>query len=364
MDMSDSEPALPNYAVKIKNAIALVLIFRRRCKRLSSRLLYILDNIPKLADDGNQDIITEPMLSLLKVTVDDLVEYFKMMSLKSRALSAHLLKYGSDEENFSKWNERLRLISQEMKIALPEELLDANGEQKDLDEDIKSLGDLLPSLSNDAVEKAAILKLLDAQKKNAFKTLLLEDNGIIIQAKSIKYENLLGSGIYNNLTIGAFGEVWRARIRSDFVAVKKIPHSLLNEKSRASLKLEAKMMRSLSHPGIVACIGIVDDGVDVCLVMELCSMGSLDNLIVNNKELALKVRLDIALDVAIAMSYLHRLNVVHRDLKPGNIVLDSNMRPKVTDFGLALTQSSSMTSIRGSEMGTPAFMVGSQCLPF
>ena len=358
MDIANSENALPNYAVNIKNAIARVLIFRQRSNRLVSRLLHILDNVPKVIDDRNQDLPAKSsLLSLLTVTVDDLVDYFKLISLKSTALSAHLLKYGSDNELFSKWNERLRLISQELKIASAEELFDENCDQ-DLQDDIKGLRDLLPSLAKNPVEEAAIVKLLDAQQTNAFKTFHFEDNGIVIQAKSIKYDKLLGKGIFNNLTIGAFGEVWRARIRSDFVAIKKIPQSLLNEDSKASLKVEAKIMRSMSHPGIVACIGVVDDGADVCLVMELCSMGSLDNLIKTNKELALKVRLDIALDIAIAMSYLHRLNVVHRDLKPGNIVLNSNMRPKVTDFGLAFTQSSSMTSIRGSEMGTPAFMVG------
>ena len=312
----------------------------------------------KVMDDGNQDLPAKcSLLSLLTVTVDDLVDYFKLISLKSTALSAHLVKYGSDEECFSKWNERLRLISQELKIASAEELFDMNCDQQDLQDDIKRLRGILPSLAKNSLEEAKIVTQLDAQKTNVYKTVHIKDNGIVIQAKSIRYEKLLGNGIYNNLTIGAFGEVWRARISSDFVAVKKIPNNLLNEDSKASLKIEAKMMRSLSHPGIVACIGVVDDGADVCLVMELCSMGSLDNLIKTNKELALKARLDIAFDIANAMSYLHRLNVVHRDLKPGNIVLDSNMRPKVTDFGLAFTQSSSMTSIRGSEMGTPAFMV-------
>lgn len=159
------------------------------------------------------------------------------------------------------------------------------------------------------------------------------------------------------MTIGAFGEVWKARIKSDFVAVKKIPKTLLNPESKASLKVEAEVMRSLSHPGIVACIGIVDDEADFCLVMELCSMGSLDGLIKARNDLSLKIRVDLALDIANAMSYLHRLNVIHRDLKPGNIVLDDNIRPKITDFGLAFTRSATMTSFRGSEMGTPAFMV-------
>lgn len=132
---------------------------------------------------------------------------------------------------------------------------------------------------------------------------------------------------------------------------------MLTEESKASLKVEAEVMRSLSHPGIVACIGIVDEDDEFCLIMELCSMGSLEGFIKTKKDVDLRIRVDLALDVAKAMSYLHRLNVVHRDLKPGNIVLDENYRPKITDFGLAFTQSSTMTSFRGTEMGTPAFMV-------
>jgi serine/threonine protein kinase len=137
------------------------------------------------------------------------------------------------------------------------------------------------------------------------------------------------------------------------VAVKKIPKNLLTPDA----KEKAEVMRSLSHPGIVACIGVVDDDGEFGMIMELCSGGSLDNLIKTRPDLPLRERVDLALDIANAMSYLHRLHVVHRDLKPGNIVLDDNRRPKVTDFGLAFTQSSTMTSFRGSEMGTPAFMV-------
>jgi serine/threonine protein kinase len=58
------------------------------------------------------------------------------------------------------------------------------------------------------------------------------------------------------------------------------------------------------------------------------------------------------------MAYLHKVNVVHRDLKHGNVVLDVYMRAKIADFGLAVVKSASMTSFRGEgEAGTPAFMV-------
>ena len=78
----------------------------------------------------------------------------------------------------------------------------------------------------------------------------------------------------------------------------------------------------------------------------------------DNAQLTHFQTIDLALDIAIGMEYLHKLNVIHRDLKPGNIVLDESMRPKITDFGLSVTKTSTMTSFRGAEeAGTPAFMV-------
>jgi serine/threonine protein kinase len=117
-------------------------------------------------------------------------------------------------------------------------------------------------------------------------------------------------------------------------------------------------MRRLAHPRIVACYGIFEHEDNQCVLMELMNSGSLQDYIYNKPcpEGWLK-REEIALDICSGMSYLHRLNVIHRDLKPGNVVLDDFLRAKITDFGLSVVKNTAVTSIKGTEMGTLQYMV-------
>jgi serine/threonine-protein kinase len=94
------------------------------------------------------------------------------------------------------------------------------------------------------------------------------------------------------------------------------------------------------------------------MIMELMEGGSLQGLINDNpcpKDWS--SRYNIALDICHGVGYLHKLNVIHRDLKPGNVVLDRYGKGKITDFGLSLIKNTAVTSVKGLEMGTVQYMV-------
>jgi serine/threonine protein kinase len=142
------------------------------------------------------------------------------------------------------------------------------------------------------------------------------------------------------------------------VAIKTIPFQSLSKISIAALNAEANIMRRLAHPRIVSCFGVFEHEGNHCIIMELMESGSLQDYI-NEKPCpeGWMTRYNIAVDICSGMSYLHKLNVIHRDLKPGNVVLDNYMRGKITDFGLSVVKNTANTSFKGTEMGTIQYMV-------
>jgi serine/threonine protein kinase len=132
----------------------------------------------------------------------------------------------------------------------------------------------------------------------------------------------------------------------------------LTKQSIAALDAEASIMRRLAHPRIVSCFGVFEHEGNHCIVMELMESGSLhDHMHGNPCPEGWLMRYNIAVDICAGMSYLHKLNVIHRDLKPGNVVLDNYMRGKITDFGLSVVKNTAVTSIKGTEQGTVQYMV-------
>jgi eukaryotic-like serine/threonine-protein kinase len=162
---------------------------------------------------------------------------------------------------------------------------------------------------------------------------------------------------------GAMAEVYKAHhpILDRYVAIK-ILHSFLSEKTDIlnRFQREAKHIASLSHPNIVQVYDFDSFGVLYYMVMELIDGATLKNLVKENqtegKLLPFKESVRIITDVGKALAYAHSRGVVHRDVKPANIMIDKGNRVVLTDFGLAKITSGPQFTTTGALVGTPAYM--------
>jgi hypothetical protein len=167
---------------------------------------------------------------------------------------------------------------------------------------------------------------------------------------------------------GGMGEVYRARdsrLGRD-VALKILAHDLPLESGQAErLEQEARVLASLSHPNIGAIHGLEEsDGVRA-LVLELVEGETLADRLVHGP-LRLQDALRVAQQIAAALDAAHERGVVHRDLKPGNVMLRADGLVKVLDFGLAkLTEAGSGASTsetaatRATDITQPGIVLGS-----
>jgi serine/threonine protein kinase len=152
--------------------------------------------------------------------------------------------------------------------------------------------------------------------------------------------------------------VWKATFKGESVAVKTTPMTSLTPVSIAALNSEVNIMRRLAHPRVVSCFGVFEHEDNHCIVMEHMDGGSLQ-VFMSEKPCPENwvSRYSIALDICHGVGYLHKLNVIHRDLKPGNVLLDRYGRAKISDFGLSVVKNTAATSIKGLELGTVQYMV-------
>ena len=158
---------------------------------------------------------------------------------------------------------------------------------------------------------------------------------------------------------GGMATVYKARCKllNRFVAVKVLKQEYANDEMFVKrFKTEAQSAAALTHPNIVSVydVGQEDDGKINYIVMELLETKTLKDYIEENGALNNEMTLKIAAQIASALEAAHKAHIIHRDIKPHNIVLNQNMVAKVTDFGIAKitnTTSATITSF-GSTVGS------------
>ncbi len=175
-----------------------------------------------------------------------------------------------------------------------------------------------------------------------------------------RYEILLELGR------GAMGAVYQARDPQidRIVAIKVILTQGLSEKDLENYKQrfyrEARAAGKMSHPGIVTIHDIAEDeSGHPYLVMEFVEGSTLEDIVEGHigrgEPTPLDRALDIGMQVANALDYAHRRGVVHRDVKPANVLVTHEGLAKIADFGIAKVSGVTLTQT-GSFLGTPAFM--------
>ncbi|XP_059432972.1 G-type lectin S-receptor-like serine/threonine-protein kinase LECRK3 [Corylus avellana] len=188
-------------------------------------------------------------------------------------------------------------------------------------------------------------------------TVLGED----VAPKSFTYAQLekVTGGFKEELGRGAFGTVYKGAIWNGvgqrIVAVKRLD-KLLAERER-EFHTEMKVIGRTHHKNLVRLLGYCHDGPNRLLVYEYMSNGSLaDVLFTPEKQPSWNERMEIARNIARGILYLHEEcepQIIHCDVKPQNILMDENRRPKISDFGLSklmkADQTKTFTHIRGTK---------------
>src|SRR2546430_12385404 len=172
--------------------------------------------------------------------------------------------------------------------------------------------------------------------------------------------------ILGELGRGAMGAVYRAvdLLLEREVALKTLlpdlPEDVIDE-VRIRFLREARSAGRLSHPNIVTIFDVGQEGDTAYIAMELLQGRSLHQMLKDPQRIPFHTAADITAQVADALEHAHKFSIVHRDVKPANVVVAPSGRAKLTDFGVAFIPASNVTQT-GSALGSPRYMAPEQVL--
>ncbi|HMA34015.1 MAG TPA: protein kinase, partial [Chloroflexia bacterium] len=162
---------------------------------------------------------------------------------------------------------------------------------------------------------------------------------------------------------GGMAEVYKGYQASldRYVAIKVLHAFLLEEEgSRERFRREARAVAALRHPHIVQVFDFDDEGEEYFMVMEFVDGPNLKTVLQEQAKAGQRLGLarmgEILTGIGGALGYAHTQGMIHRDVKPHNIMFTATGQPLLTDFGIAKIVSNSNVSASGALTGTPAYM--------
>lgn len=167
--------------------------------------------------------------------------------------------------------------------------------------------------------------------------------------------------LHEELGRGGYGTVYRAydTVLEVERTVKVLHPALVADPEFIErFKREAQLAAQLEHPHIVPVFDLGEDQGRFFLVMKYMPGGSLKDVLEKDGRLHYERAVEITTQIANALDYTHQRDIVHRDVKPGNILFDEDGTARIADFGFAkaLSGASASLSASGGMVGTPAYM--------
>ncbi|MEV1239075.1 serine/threonine-protein kinase [Nonomuraea sp. NPDC050022] len=165
--------------------------------------------------------------------------------------------------------------------------------------------------------------------------------------------------LLSRIASGGMGDVWRARdeLLGREVAVKVLRSHIQDDQSfRGRFRNEARITAALADPGIAQIFDYGEQRDLAYLVMELVHGEPLSAILTRNGSLMPEVALDVVHQTAKALHAAHSAGVIHRDIKPGNLLVTPEGTIKVTDFGIARAMESAPVTLTGTVLGTAQYV--------